>query len=1209
MMQTHTCSGSGAANLTYQFRNLALLAALFLMVVAGSVNTFAQSQPSAQSAGDVAIIEIQGTVEVASKSGVWSPAQTNQILHPFDRVRAGANSRVALRWSDQSVVSFGASSELEVLPPGSADDQAGLHLIRGIISFFHRDQPGHIHVITRGAVAGVEGTEFALSVDNADVSALSVIDGRVRFGNEQATLLLTNGEQAVVEPGKAPARTAGFSANNLLQWCFYYPAVLDPDELQLTSAEQAALAESLAAYSAGDLLAALAKYPAGSPHASDREKVYHAAVVLSVGDVAETEQVLSSVSDSSGQPGKLGMALKQLIAAVKHEPSAATAKPELASEMLAASYYQQSLAVRETSLQAALQLAKQATVVSPKFGFAWERVAELEFSFGHSRSALAALDKGLALAPRNAQALALKGFILAAQDQPRKAGDWFNRAIAADAALGNAWLGRGIVRIHLGDKSGGREDLLVAAALEPRRAEFRSYLGKSYAHTGDDQRAAKELALAKKLDPKDPTAWFYSALLNQQDSQINDAVRDLEQSKALNDNRSVYRSQLLLDEDQAVRSANLAGIYRDDGMFDQAMREAGRAVDSDYANYSAHLFLANSYEQLRDPNWSNLRYETPATSEFWIANLLAPTGAGWLSAIASEQPSAKLFDQNRVGVVSDTTYLDRGAWTEAGSQFGVSDKFSYNLEAKYIDDPGQRPNEDLEHRDLNVSLKYQLTPRDSLFVNVENDKLTYGNLNEYYLAPTNTGMIRNSQTQSPNVFVGYHHEWAPGIHTLLFASTSTGDSEAYVGQSDQPTAFFFNGYSAGVRELTDQNLVDISPRQNSVEAQQIWETASHTTVVGARYFWGTIDYHNIEWRPSSPIAPLFAGDLGSLDPDPRYPFKIADQNLSDKLSHVTGYGYHDWQVFDSLELFAGVAYDFLKQPAIVETVPFTAQEKSTSQVSPKAGFVWKPLPDTTFRAAYTRALSGYVNDSSIRLEPTEVAGFNQAFRSIIPDTVVGDTSGSHLQTFDVSLEQKFHTGTYLALSGEILYSRLTRIDGSYYIDGSDNSAQVYPYAKGLEHSLDYSEPSLTFTVDQLLGRQLAVGAKYRLSQARLDMNYPDILNLPPNSVDAPFQVHENLKSLLHTVTLHANWNHPSGWFAVFEADWYDQSNAGFTPAEPGDDFWQVNASVGFRFWRRRAEISAGILNLTDQSYQLEPLNLYNEIAQRRTFFTRLLISF
>jgi len=119
--------------------------------------------------------------------------QTNHLLHPFDRLRTGVNSRVALRWSDQSIVPFGASTELEILPPHSPEAESGLHLIRGIISFFHRDTPGRIRVITRGAVAGVEGTEFVLAItgaSHAELTTLSLIDGQVRFFNEQARSFL-----------------------------------------------------------------------------------------------------------------------------------------------------------------------------------------------------------------------------------------------------------------------------------------------------------------------------------------------------------------------------------------------------------------------------------------------------------------------------------------------------------------------------------------------------------------------------------------------------------------------------------------------------------------------------------------------------------------------------------------------------------------------------------------------------------------------------------------------------------------------------------------------------------------------------------------------------------------------------------------------------------------------------------------------------------
>lgn len=268
----------------------------------------AQSMAGATATNGIRIVEFQGIVEFSpAPSTTWVPAQTNQVVYPFDRLRTGANSRMALLWSDRSVVSFGAMTELEVLPPDASGAQCGLHLLRGIVSFFHRDEPGRIRVITRGAVAGVEGTEFVVAADETERTTLSVIDGKVRFGNEQATLVLTNGQQAVAEPGKAPVRTAGFIANNLLQWCFYYPAVINPNDLLFTPDEQKILGDSFQAYRSGDLLAALDKYPAGRQPGSDTERVYYAGLLLGVGQVEKAEAMLASLSatDVSSRPQRI----------------------------------------------------------------------------------------------------------------------------------------------------------------------------------------------------------------------------------------------------------------------------------------------------------------------------------------------------------------------------------------------------------------------------------------------------------------------------------------------------------------------------------------------------------------------------------------------------------------------------------------------------------------------------------------------------------------------------------------------------------------------------------------------------------------------------------------------------------------------------------------------------------------------------------------
>ena len=1201
----------------WSIRAFILIGCLHLVAIRAHAATISPV-PAAE---EIRLVEIQGAVEI-SRGGAttWSPSHTNQVLHPSDRLRIGSASRCALRWSDQSIISFGASSELEILSPQSPADQSGLHLTRGILSFFHRDKPGRIRIITRGAVAGVEGTELVLAVNADDQATLSVVDGRVRFANEHATLVLTNGQQAIAEPGKAPARTAGFIANNLLQWCFYYPAVLDLADLSLTDDENKILADSLAAYRAGDLLAALANYPSARQPASESERIYHAALLLSVGEVEKTETELAAltVTGAAENSHRLAAALRQLISAVKNQPSTSDLQPSTSSGWLAESYSLQS----QSRLTEALTAARDAAATSPQSGFAQARVAELEFSFGHTRAALTALDKSLQLAPRNAQALALKGFVFAAQNKTREALVWFDRSLAVDSALGNAWLGRGLCKIKRGDAMGGREDLLVAAALEPQRAELRSYLGKAYLHTGDTAHAAKELELAKKLDPKDPTAWLYSALLNQQKNLINDAIRDLEKSKSLNGNRSVYRSQLLLDQDQAVRSANLASVYRDAGMADVSVREAGRAVSSDYANYSAHLFLAQSYEQLRDPNWSNLRYETPANSEYWIANLLAPAGAGTLSPLISERPGAKLFGQDRFGVVSETTYLSRGAWTEAGAQFGTFGNFSYDLTAKYSYDPGQRPNNDSEHRDVVLTLKQQITPQDSVIFSVEQNQVNSGDVSQRYDPATASPDFRVDEKQEPNLFLGYHHEWSPGVHTLFFVTRGEADVHTRTESTVHPVGWYYEGEITATPWLLDSTEIGVSAETYSAELQQIWQQAEHTTVIGGRYSWGNLRFRNIEWYPieneTHLAGSIFLGILGDDEmADPRYPFKIADQNIATDFHHLKLYGYHDWQIADPLKLSVGIAYDSLHKPSVVDAAPFNDQTDSTSQLSPKAGLIWTPTPDTVVRAAYTRSLSGFISDSSHRIEPTQVAGFNQAYRSLIPESVAGDTSGSQLDTFQLLLEHKFDTGTYISLSGELLYSQTDKLQAAYnfYGDLTDPPYNIlYPiYPDGLRKKMDYRERSLTFTVDQLLGREWSAGARYRLSQANLEVNYTDVnpAALDPfnTGVVIQWQPRQNLESLLHTVNLHANWNHSSGLFSVLEANWYHQSNAGYSPDEPGDDFCQFNAYAGYRFWHRRAELAVGLLNIGNQSYRLEPLNLHNEMARSRTFFARLRISF
>src|SRR5262249_1976603 len=152
----------------------------------------------------------------------------------------------------------------------------------------------------------------------------------------------------------------------------------------------------------------------------------------------------------------------------------------------------------------------------------------------------------------------------------------------------------------------------------------------------------------------------------------NEAISDLETAQELNDNRSLFRSRLLLDEDRAVKSANLAAIYRDAGMDDVSLREAAKAVTYDYANDSAHLFWSDSFNELRDPTRFNLRYETVWFNELLLANLLSPVGGGRLSQHVSQQEYSRLFESDGFHLANDTTYRsDNESVRQLTSQFGT----------------------------------------------------------------------------------------------------------------------------------------------------------------------------------------------------------------------------------------------------------------------------------------------------------------------------------------------------------------------------------------------------------------------------------------------------------------------------------------------------------------------------------------------------------
>ena len=1195
---------------------------------------------SAAFAQDAQILEAENIVQVA-KGGTtaWAAATDAQSLVISDRIRTRQKSRATVKLTDLYTMRMEQFTTIEISPKLVSGGKPQLDISGGAAFIFSREEGGEIGIKTPAANGALKGTQLFVQVSGGR-SFFQVIEGSVEMGNSHGRVLLKAGEAGEAAPGSAPKKTASISAKNILQWALYYPAVIDPSELGMGAAEERAVAASLAAYREGNLLGALEKYPNRAP-GNAGGRLYKAGVLLAVGRVDEAAAILRTVDGSN--PG--GYALGRMISAVNYTPSVDgnAAGPLVlppgasVSGELGESYFQQS----RGNLEAALACARRAAARGSQNGYAWTRVAELEFSFGRTSAAREALERGLSLTPKNAQAHALHGFILSADSRISAAHDAFSEAIRLDGALGNAWLGRGLVRIKSGRTAEGRADLQTAATVEPTSAIFHSYLGKAFSAEGRKSDARKDLDLAKQIDPNDPTPWLYSAVQNQQENRYNTAIGDITESLRLNDNRRIYRSQFLLDQDRAVRSSNLAKVYQNAGMTDLAVREATRAVESDYTNASAHLFLANSFDALRDPNRISLRYETVWFNELLLAYLLAPVGGGPLSQFVSQQEYSKLLEADGVGGSYSGEWRDNGRLDQRASVFATYGRLSLGFDFSYLYDNGDRPNSETSREEVYWQAKYQVSPDDVFYTLGKWQDQESGDLFQNYANLPGSLGVDFEEKQEPGLLLGgWNHRWAPGVHTLFLGGrlaaeqvlTDPATRQLLLGRVPNPKRdAFLNqpavpGQPSAVVQNPDESLTysreflrGIAPflgrgsvasanseqfsfatlRQFEIytgEVQHIWDTKHNTFIFGGRWQSGEFETDT---------------RLGLLNPVNQglYPLPAVSQHVSVDFNRQSLYAYDFLKPAPWITLIAGASWDHIEHPENFRNPPVSDRQVEVERLNGKFGFTLSPSRWFTMRGVYTEGLGGVTFDESVRLEPTQLAGFNQAFRTLISEDIAGSVETPLYKNWGLSIEGSLPTRTWWGASFNILEQDVERTLGAFdLISHPIFPAGAASLPSGTTQTLAYREEALSAGINQLIGSEWAVGVGYRHTYAELRTIFTQV----PVSVATGADNFD--QAVLHEGTFYANWNSPSGLFARAEANWYSQELDGAVAGaringQPGDDFWQVNAQIGYRFHRNLCEVSTGVLNVTDTDYQLSPLTYLRELPHERTFFVRCRFSF
>jgi tetratricopeptide (TPR) repeat protein len=339
----------------------------------------------------------------------------------------------------------------------------------------------------------------------------------------------------------------------------------------------------------------------------------------------------------------------------------------------------------------------------------------------------------------------------------------FERAIALDSAEPLARLGLGLAIIRSGDLDAGGRQIEIAAGLDPNDSLIRSYLGKTYFEERRDPLDAEQYAIAKELDPNDPTPWFYDAIRLQTVNRPVEALRNIQRSIELNDNRAVYRSRLLLDEDLATRQTSLARIYNDLGFEQRALFEGWRAVNRDPTNYSAHRLLADAYSALP------LR-EIAQDSELLQAQLLQPLNTEPVQPRLAESqlvrdaalPGVGLNEYTRLFVANGASLLADGL---VGSQdtfgsniiaSGIYNNYSLSVGQSHLETDGFRLNNDLEENIYNIFGQAQIRPNTSVMGEFRHRHADTGDLNFRFFPDNFFPELRPSRSENVFRFGGRH---------------------------------------------------------------------------------------------------------------------------------------------------------------------------------------------------------------------------------------------------------------------------------------------------------------------------------------------------------------------------------------------------------------------------------------------------------------------
>ena len=1079
----------------------------------------------------------------------WRQVEKNEYFCQGDRIRTQKHSRVTLELGNESLVTLEQRSALTfpIIDKGSFSWL--LELFQGS-AFFRSRSPHQLKIDTPFVNAVHEGTEFMVTV-NEQQTEISVFDGRVAAENQAGRVQIDKGQIGIAAKGQITrVQALTIHPKDAVQWALYYPPIIDYQSLG-SMPTIPAIQQSLNFYQQGDVYQALSVLDNIPEQQQDEHYLaLKASLLLTVGSVDEAFQEIDRAQQLKAT-GSTASAIKAIIAVTKNHGDQALKLAQKATELnpssavakIALSYaYQATFKIPE-----ALEATEQAVKLAPNNALAWARLSELQLSSGERSDALESANKAQLLNPQLDRTQTILGFANLAQIDIDEAKTAFTQAIDLNSADPLARLGLGLAKIRKGAVEEGARDLETAVSLDPDNAIMRSYLGKAYYELKNKGYAATELAIAKEMDPNDPTPWFYDAILKQTTNRPVEALHDMQKAIELNDNRGVYRSKLLLDEDAAAKSANMARIYQDLGFSRVALKEAWNALGHDSTNHSAHRFLADTLQ-------GRPRQRIARASELLQAQLLQPinitpvepqltsenigilnsTGPGSLS-VNEYDP---LFNANGAHIVLNGAYGSNNTKTNNAIISGVYDRLSMSLGQFHFQTDGFRENDDYQQNIYDAFVQYAFTPEFNVQIELKSEHVRAGDLplrlNEFHREN------RRETVEQNTARIGGHYKISPGhdfIASFIYTEREDNIKDKFVFTNPNP-----------FQENIDISSDSTENKGHQTEIQYLFHSSSFDITAGFSY----LNLKNTK----------FSNIVNSFILPPPDPLTTTEQ-LQTQTHHYTGYVYSKLYLLPNLTTILGLSFDSLNNSLISfdsfkkYSDGFIERQESSptlikrQQFNPKFGIIWNPVKSLTLRGAVFRTLKRQLAANQT-IEPTQVAGFNQ---------FVDDNNGTTAWRYGFGLDYN-HNNT-LFMGGEVSWRETKQ-----------------PFtSNGVLSNQTRDESSHLAYVYWAPTEWVSFRSEYRFDLSEREFETGKGNNILPQSVTT------------HQVPLSVNFFLPKGLFAKISGTYINQRVSSVRDDVgldyQSEDFWIFDTSIGFRLPKRIGVISLEVNNLFNREFNYQ----------------------